>query len=188
MKKNYVDDTFVLFNHKNHIPLFLNYINSQGRNIYSTYVTGNSDTISFLDVNVERRNDGFVTSVYRKPTFSGQGTSYLSLCSFLFKVNAIKTLIHCAFRIPSNYFKMKGEFDFLLKYFRNNGYPSFLIHSLIKNFLNKVLCDNENSIDSSLQITAQTKYFWFQYFGPQSEKIKAKLQNMFTKFFPTLYI
>ena len=64
---------------------------------------------------------------------------------------------------------MNEEFDFLNKYFRNNGYPSFLIHSHIKNFLNIVLCDNEKSIDPSLQIPAQTKYFYFQYFGPQSK-------------------
>ena len=83
---------------------------------------------------------------------------------------------------------MNDEFDFLLKYFRNNGYPSSLIHSHIKNFLNKALCDNENSIDPSIQIPAQTKYFCFQYFGPQSEKLRAELQNLFTKYFPTLNI
>ena len=38
-----------------------------------------------------------------------------------FKVNAIKTLIHRAFKISSNYFKMNEEIDFLLRYFRNNG-------------------------------------------------------------------
>ena len=186
--KRYVDDTFVLFKHKNHVPLFLNYINSQHRNIKFTYETENNNSISFLDVKVERSNDGFVTSVYRKPTFSGQGTSYFSFCSFLFKVNAIKTLIYRAFKISSNYFKMNEEFDFLLRYFRNNGYPSFLIHSHIKNFLNKVLGDNESSIDSTLQIPVQTKYFCFQYFGPQSEKLKIELQTLFTKFFPTLNI
>ena len=100
----------------------------------------------------------------------------------------LKTLIHRAFRISSNYFKMNDEFDFLLKYFRNNGYPSGLIHSHIKNFLNKALCDNENSIDPSIQIPAQTKYFRFQYFGPQSEKLRAELQNLFTKYFPTINI
>ena len=176
--KRYVDDTFVLFKHKNHVPLFLNYINSQHRNIKFTYETENNNSIFFLDVKVERSNDGFVTSVYRKPTFSGQGTSYFSFCSFLFKVNAIKTLIHRAFKISSNYFKMNEEFDFLLRYFRNNGYPSFLIHSHIKNFLNKVLGDNESSIDSTLQIPVQTKYFCFQYFGPQSEKLKIELQTL----------
>ena len=114
--KRYVDDTFVLFKHKNHVPLFLNYINSQHRNINFTYETENNNIIYFLDVKLERSNDGFVTSVHRKPTFYSQGTSYFSFCSFLFKVNAIKTLIHRAFRISSNYFKMNDEFDFLLKY------------------------------------------------------------------------
>ena len=63
-----------------------------------------------------------------------------------------------------------------------------LIHSHIKNFLNKVLCDNENSIDPSIQIPAQTKYFCFQYFGLQSENLRAELQNLFTRYFTTLNI
>ena len=54
--KRYVDDTFVLFKHKNHVPLFLNYINSQHRNINFTYETENNNIISFLDVKVERSN------------------------------------------------------------------------------------------------------------------------------------
>ena len=165
--KRYVDDTFVLFKHKNHVVLLLNYINSQHRNINFTFETETNNIISFLDVKVERSNDGFVTSVYRKLTFSGQVTSYFSFCSFLLKENAIQTLIHRAYRISSNYLKRNEEFDFLLKCFRNNGYPSSLTHSRIKNFLRKVLCDNENSIDPSLQIPAQTKYFCFQYFVPQ---------------------
>ena len=106
-------------------------MNSQNRNVNFTYETENNNIISFLDEKVERSNDCFVTSVYRKPTFSGQGTSYFSFCSFLFQLNAIKTLIHRANRISSNYFKINEQFDFLLKYFRNNGYPSFLIHSHI---------------------------------------------------------
>ena len=76
--------------------------------------------------------------------------------------------------MSSNYFKMNEEFDFLLRYFSNNGYP-LLIHSHIKNFLNKVLGENESSTDPTLQIPVQTKYFCFQYFGPQSEKLKTEL-------------
>ena len=45
-----------------------------------------------------------------------------------------------------------------------------------------------HSIDPCIQIPAQTKYFCFQYFGSQSEKLRAELQNLFTKYFPTLNI
>ena len=40
----------------------------------------------------------------------------------------------------------------------------------------------------TLQISVQTKYFCFQHFGSKSEKLKAELQTLLTKFFPTLNI
>ena len=35
---------------------------------------------SFLDTAVHRKDNKFVTSVYRKPTFTGLGMSYFSYC------------------------------------------------------------------------------------------------------------
>ena len=39
---------------------------------------GNS--LAFLDTTVHRKNNKFVTSVYRKLTFTGLGMSYYSYC------------------------------------------------------------------------------------------------------------
>ena len=71
-----VDDTFVLFSDKSHAPLFLNYLNRQHNNINFTMETENDRSLSFLDVSVCRNADGFSTSVFRKPTFSGLGISF----------------------------------------------------------------------------------------------------------------
>ena len=43
---------------------------------------------------ITRSNNCFNTTVHRKPTFSGQGLSFFSNCTFRFKVNGIKTLLH----------------------------------------------------------------------------------------------
>ena len=73
--------------------------------------------ISFLDVSVSRKNNTFTTSVFRKDTFSGQGTSYFSYCCSLFKINAIKTLIFRAYHISSDYLNLHNEFNFLVDFF-----------------------------------------------------------------------
>ena len=102
--RRYIDDLFLLFKHPDHAKLFLNYLNCQHQNIKFTCETELDKSISLLDILITRSNNKFETSVFRKETFAGSGTSYFSYCSQLFKVNAIKTLLHRAYKISSNFF------------------------------------------------------------------------------------
>ena len=45
-------------------------MNSKHRNIKFTYETEDSNNFSFLDVKITRQNKRFVTSIFRKATFS----------------------------------------------------------------------------------------------------------------------
>ena len=101
--RRYVDDTFVLFKHKSHAPRFLEYLNQQHSNIKFTLETEIDNSISFLDIKIQRNDSQFITSVYRKPTFSGLGTSYFSFCPYKFKINSIKTLLNRAYKLCSNF-------------------------------------------------------------------------------------
>ena len=74
--KRYVDDIFVLFKSKEHLKLFVNYMNSKHKNIKFTFETEDSNNFSFLDVKITRKNKQFVTSIFRKATFSGVFTNY----------------------------------------------------------------------------------------------------------------
>ena len=125
--RRYVDDTFVLFSDKSHVPLFLNYLNRQHNNINFTMETENDRSLSFLDVSVCRNADGFSTSVFRKPTFSGLGISFFSFCSKNFKSNSIMTLLHRAYNVCSSYSNLNNEFNFVTTFFKNNGFPLHLI-------------------------------------------------------------
>ena len=176
----YIDDTFVLFKDKSHYKLFLDYLNSKHKNIKFTVEIESSNSLSFLDVSVSRLNNKFITSVYRKPTFSGQGISFFSFTPFLFKLNAIKTLIFRSYTICSSYHAMHSEFDFLRNFFISNGFPSNLISSVISNFLNKrqdpqnfTVSHNDNPV----------RYYVFPYFGPQSDKLKNELLTLLNKYF-----
>ena len=68
--KRYLDDTFILFNHPSHAPLFLQYMNNQHPNIKFTMENEHNRKLPFLDVLSDRRNNKFNTSVYRKPFLS----------------------------------------------------------------------------------------------------------------------
>ena len=76
--RRYVDDTFILFSDKSHAPKFLNYINRQHDIINFAMETESTNSLSFLDVLVSRQNNEFVTSVFRKSSFSCLGISFLA--------------------------------------------------------------------------------------------------------------
>ena len=69
--------------------------------------------------------------IQKKTTFSGLGLSYFSFCTNKFKSNSILTLLNRAFNICSNYKLLHDEFQFLISFFKNNGFPVQFIESKI---------------------------------------------------------
>ena len=67
-----------------------------------TIETEQNNKISFLDVNVISEQGRFVTSVYRKTTFSGVCIHFDSLLTDTYKTDMIYTLINRCFRICSS--------------------------------------------------------------------------------------
>ena len=127
--KRYIDDTFLLLTNEQQAHMFLQYLNNQHENITFTLECETNNALSFLDVKVSRENNKFITYVFRKETFSGQGTSFFSFCFHNFKLNSIKTLVHRAYNISSNYFSFHLELDFLKQYFLTMVIPDiFWIH------------------------------------------------------------
>ena len=91
-------------------------------------------SLPFLDTLISRDNNSFISSVYRKPTFTGLGTSFFSFWEFRFKIESTFTLLHRAYSIASFYQLFHDEVQYLISYFFNNGYPKHLILSCIKKF------------------------------------------------------
>ena len=68
----YADDTFAIFGSEDEGTSFLDALNSMHLALKFTFEKEENDQLSFLDVLVEKSNEGFFTSVFRKPTFTGQ--------------------------------------------------------------------------------------------------------------------
>jgi hypothetical protein len=179
--QRYIDDTFLLFHKESDAQHFLNYLNSKHPNIKFTMEGERENKLSFLDCCIERKCNKFMTSVYRKDTFSGLGTSFFSFCSFNFKVNSIKTLLSRAYKVSSDYISMHNEFEFLRTFFTTNGYPLALVNSHIKKFLSNRF--NEEPI---VEDPRRSMYVSFPYFGHQSEKLKEELLHLLGKFCPDI--
>ena len=180
--RRYIDDTFLLFRDKSHLPEFLNYLNAKHPNIKFTFECENNGTLSFLDTKISRENNNFVSSVYRKPTFTGLGLSFFSFCTFRFKINSIRTLLARAYAVSSNFTILHYEFVYLKDFFTKNGYPATLIDSVIKRFLSSKL----DPCPLQYSVSKQPFYVSLPYFGSQSEKLKNELLSLLTKHFSAI--
>ena len=88
-------------------------------------------SLPFLDDLVERVVDGgFVTTVYRKPTFTGMCFKWDSFCPVKCIIGLIRCLVNRALRICSVE-KLSGELDFLRDMFLKNGYPAGIVNKHI---------------------------------------------------------
>ena len=66
--RRFVDDTFLLFQTKDHVEKFKNSLNKQHKNIKFTSEIQENGSLSFLDITLTPENNKFATSVYRKPS------------------------------------------------------------------------------------------------------------------------
>ena len=128
--KRYVDDIFVLFNKPEHGQFFLEYINKKHKNMRFSIETETNRSLSFLDVKIFRENDKFVTSVFKKETFSGVYTNFISFIPLQYKFGLVHTLLNRCCNLSSEFLKFHHEVDKIKK---DSAQPPTLVRP-IKSF------------------------------------------------------
>ena len=179
--RRYVDDCFALFKNKDQADKFLNYLNRKHNNIKFTIEYETNKQLSFLDILINRSNNKFVTSVYRKPTFTGLGLSFFSFMPRTFKISAIKTLIYRAYNISSSFYNFHNELEFLKNFFKDNGYPCYLFYNCVNRFLSGVYEVNQAK---EITVPKLELYIKFPFFGIEGDKLKTDLKKLLEKYFP----
>ena len=127
----HVDDNFAVFNNEENCNTFLTHLNSLHPSLRITYKKESNHSLPFLDVLVERHDSEFLTSVYRKPTFTGQYLRWSSFSPQKWKTNLIGTLVYRAFMICSKS-KLDPELGKIRSILLENGYPEHVINSAFK--------------------------------------------------------
>ena len=97
----YGDDWLIISNSEKVSSLLFDKLNLIQYSIKFTKEIEINNQLSFLDVLIKRKDDKFITSVFGKPTFTGQYLNFLSYCSKRRKIGLIKTLFHRASKIYS---------------------------------------------------------------------------------------
>ena len=111
--KRYVDDIFVLFRSPHHLEKFNEYLNTKHANIKFTSEKEVNGSLPFLDVLISRNKEGFTTTVYHKPTFSGVYSNFNSFIADEYKHGLIFTLLFRIFSIVSDFSKFHKEVNYL---------------------------------------------------------------------------
>ena len=178
--RRYVDDIFVLFRSPDHLEKFKNYLNSKHRNIRFTCEKEHNNSMPFLDVLITRTSNGFKTSVYHKPTFTGVYSNFNSFISEEYNVGLIFTLLFRTFSIVSNFSGFHSEVCHLKEILKKNAFPIKLIDSCIKNFLNKRLTEKP------VTLTTEKKdlVIVLPFLGKLSLDLRTRLRNSISKNLP----
>lgn len=130
MYYRYVDDTFTIFGDKKDCDEFFVHLNSLHPSLrFTAEEEQDSASLPFLDVLVTKGTVAPITSVYRKPTFTGQYLHWLSFVPLKRKLNLISTLVHRALAICSAG-TLQAELNNIRTILLKNGYPDHFIKSV----------------------------------------------------------
>ena len=127
MYSSYVDDIFSDFEYKAASIAFGEQLNSLHPALRFTREDETNGTLPHLDVMVTRTVDRqIVTSVNRKPSFTGMYTRWDSFSATRYKIALVQSLAHRGRRICSPC-AIENEFQALRSIFLKNGYPGHIL-------------------------------------------------------------
>ena len=126
----FVGDAFAIFGSELDCDYFKGKLNILHPALNSTVEKEQNNSLSFLDVLVEKEGTGILTSVYSRPTFTGQYVRWNSFSPKTRKISPIKTLVHRALMIHSKT-KFGSELDKIKQLLIENGYLADLLLSCI---------------------------------------------------------
>jgi len=183
--RRYVDDTFLLFKSPQHVPLFLQYVNSKHPAINFTCESELDGKLSFLDIEITKTADSFSTSVYRKPTFTGLGLKYDSAITNTYKHKLISCLVDRAYKICSNFYNFHVNLEFLRSFFSKNGFPQSVIDRCFKLKLNSIFSPKP----VLTTVDRKVVYFSIPYINHSvNSKLKKDIILLCNRFYPQLNI
>ena len=129
-----------------------------------------------LDLQICHENGKFITSVYRKPTFTRVYTNYEGCIPTYQKRGLLHTLLHWGFCICCDFKTFQFEIDHLKNILKKNNYPLNFIDSCIKSFLNKLYTPKVVVPN----VPKRNVFVKLSFLGSTSFQIRKKLQKLFS--------
>jgi hypothetical protein len=131
----YVDDVFAVINDSSVTQTILLFLNAQNQNIKFTIETEKQNRIPLLDTRVTRKDLGFTTTIYHRPTFTGVYLNWTSLTSRKYKISLIYCLSDRIWRICREPNERDLELKKLKQTLIKKEYPEHIINKEIEKFI-----------------------------------------------------
>ena len=132
----YADDYLILFEgNDTALDSWITCLNQKDANIKVTLELESSGSLSYLDIEINRKTDGFTTKVHRKACNTLQIPAFHSFTEQRYLTAGIRSDAIRAFRYCSTASDRKAEISFVRRKFAAYNYPSSLIDSTINRAL-----------------------------------------------------
>ena len=126
----YIDVTFILWPHQENVQTLLDHVNSIRPSILFTMEKEQDNKLPLLGVLVTRTEQGFRSSVSRKPTFTGQYLNFNSHHLYNVKKEIVRCLQNRAKAINSDTDAYQEEMISLKHNLHRNNYPDRITSAL----------------------------------------------------------
>ena len=117
----YVDDVFLEVRDENHLLAIIAELEKNSV-LRFTYEKHRDNCLAFLDVVVRATPDRYITSVYVKPTNTGQTLNAKSECPSKYKQSVLRAFVARAIKTSSTHELMHTELNRVKQLLVNNGY------------------------------------------------------------------
>lgn len=136
----YVDDIICLWTGtRRQLDQFLNHINNLSPSIKFTLEIESNKSLNFLDLTISHHNSTFDFNIYRKPTYSDCLIPFSSSTPLPHKLSSFHFLIHRLLTVPLSSDNYNTELNTILFLASTNGYPTNLVHKIIKKKKQKII-------------------------------------------------
>lgn len=132
----YVDDIFVVIENIEQLHVIRDIFEANSV-LKFTFEEQRDNQLVFLDVLLNNKNGPIETSVHTKKTSTGDCINYNGICPEKYKVSTIKTFLHRAYNISSNWQLFHHEVEKIKQRLVNNNFPMKIIDRTIEEFINK---------------------------------------------------
>ena len=132
----YVDDAFIEVRDQAHLLTVITELEKNSV-LKFTYEKPHDNCLAFLDVIVEATPERYITSVYVKPTNTGQTLNAKSECPSTYKQSVLRAFVTRAIKVSSTHDLMDTELNRIKQLLVNNGYSNTEIDKEINKQLDK---------------------------------------------------
>jgi hypothetical protein len=176
----YVDDIFATMDNKHQAEKILEYLNNQHSNLRFTIEHENENKLPFLDTCVNRRDDRYTTTIYRKKTFTGVYLNWTSMTSRKYKIGLIRCLADRIWKICTEEEIRETELSKLKLILIGNDYPEDIIDRTIMKYRES----KTKPIETPPPEKPVKHFLKLPYAGRKSDDFAFRLKNLVTKNFP----